>query len=661
MNTRRNFLTRLLWAGMGAIATSALSCRGRAQVRTDRLTPTPFAFLPLTAVKPLGWLKDQLQIQASGLSGHLEGVWKDVGAESGWLGGSGESWERAPYYLDGYVPLAYLLDDPAMKKKAQKWMDWTLDHVRPNGMIGPASNDDWWPRMVMLKVLAQYHEATGDTRVIPVMTRYCQYQLSALPGRPLRDWGKFRWQDEAAMVLWLDGRTSNPELLRLVRLLHEQGYDWQKGFENFEFTQKTDKHVLDMETGDSKDKMRPMMSHGVNNAMGLKHSPLWYRLTGSEHDRGAFHQQLAKLDQYHGLPNGLFSADEHLAGRNPSQGTELCTVVEMMYSLEHAFAVLGEVEIADRLEKVGFNALPGTLTEDTWAHQYDQQPNQVRCDQRERAWSTNGPDSNLFGLEPNFGCCTANYHQGWPKLVSSMWMRTQKGGLAAVVYGPNIVRTNVADDVPIEIEQKTSYPFRESLTMEVRPARKCSFELRLRIPEWAQAAAVSVNGRTMPGTTPGSFATIERVWRQGDRIELVFPMKPRITKWFRQSVTVERGPIVLSLPIPAKWSKVVDRGPASDWQVVPDGDWNYALDIGNATQNSMRVIERQGTGGVFTESGALIQVMVEGSKVSTWNEVEGSAGEMPQSPVETGRVRTELTLIPYGAAKLRITAFPQTG
>ena len=105
-------------------------------MRAGLATSGRFAFLPLRAVEPLGRLREQLQIQASGLSGHLEEVWKDVGPDSGWLGGKGESWERSPYYLDGYVPLAYLLDDDAMKKKAQKWIDWTLDHVQAKGMIG---------------------------------------------------------------------------------------------------------------------------------------------------------------------------------------------------------------------------------------------------------------------------------------------------------------------------------------------------------------------------------------------------------------------------------------------------------------------------------------------------------------------------------------------
>ena len=125
------------------------------------------------------------------------------------------------------------------------------------------------------------------------------------------------------------------------------------------------------------------------------------------------------MDRYHLLPSGVHSGDEHMAGLNPSQGTELCAVVEGMFSVEHLIAILGEPALSDRLEKIAFNALPGAFDGDMWAHQYDQQPNQVLCSLRARHWTTNGPEANLFGLEPNFGCCTSNFHQGWPKLVSA--------------------------------------------------------------------------------------------------------------------------------------------------------------------------------------------------------------------------------------------------
>lgn len=125
-----------------------------------------FELLPLGSIHPRGCLRTQLRIQADGLSGHLDETWPDVGAASGWLGGKGESGKRRPYFLDGLVPLAYLLDDDRLKMKAQKFIEWTLRSQTASGMFGPISNDDWWPRMVMLKALAQYQEVTGDPRVI---------------------------------------------------------------------------------------------------------------------------------------------------------------------------------------------------------------------------------------------------------------------------------------------------------------------------------------------------------------------------------------------------------------------------------------------------------------------------------------------------------------
>ena len=121
------------------------------------LAESAFYPLPLTTVKPRGWLRDQLRIQSEGITGHLDEFWPDVGKNSAWLGGTGEGWERGPYYLDGLVPLAYLLDDPRLIAKVKPWVEWTLTHQRPDGGIGPIQNKDWWPIMIMLKALTQYH------------------------------------------------------------------------------------------------------------------------------------------------------------------------------------------------------------------------------------------------------------------------------------------------------------------------------------------------------------------------------------------------------------------------------------------------------------------------------------------------------------------------
>ncbi len=670
LSTRREFLGLLglataLPASHFLLASGAtVSAASNPTIVRNRapLAASTFYLLPMGSIQPAGWLKEQLRIQASGLSGHLDETWADVGPNSGWLGGTGESWERGPYFLDGLVPLAWLLDDPALKAKAQRFVDWTLEHQAPSGMIGPASNNDWWPRIIMLKALAQYQEFTGDGRVIPVMERYLQFQLSELPRRPLRDWGKFRWQDEVLSVIWLYNRTGSPYLLDLARLLHRQGYDWMAQYANFQYTRRITADYLKLNAGNGLNDLS-LATHGVNNGQAVKTGPVWSQVSGSPVDRAAALRMIAELDKYHGLPSGMFSCDEHLAGLNPSQGSELCTVVEYMFSLEQSLAISGEPSLGDKLERLAFNALPGTFTDDMWAHQYNQESNQVECSLHQRPWGTDGPESNLYGLEPNFGCCTANYHQGWPKFTASLFMRSGAGeqdeGLAAAAYAPCEVRT-VVRGTAVHLVEETNYPFLGTVRLTVHPASPLRFPLQLRIPAWAAGATVEVNGRRMPSPAPGAFATVDRAWNSGDRVEIVFPLQPRVSRWFHDSVAVERGPLVFSYGIGESWVKLRDRGMTADWQVFPTDQWNYALNVDpDAAAESIAVEEKAWGERPFARSSTPVRLSVKARRLDEWQPEDGAANPPPQSPVMSDHPEETITLIPYAAAKLRITAFPQ--
>jgi uncharacterized protein len=608
-----------------------------------------FYRLPLGAVKPRGWLLDQLRIQSEGITGHLDEFWPDVGSNSAWLGGSGEGWERGPYYLDGLVPLAYLLDDPRLIAKIYPWMEWTLTHQRADGGIGPEKNKDWWPIMVMLKALTQYQEATGDPRVIPVMQKYFAYQAGMLDSLPLKSWAVYRWQDELASIIWLYNRTGDAKLLDLARRLKGQGFDWPQLFTNFPFIGKVTREEAKHD------------SHGVNNAMGLKTAALWYLLSKQSADREETSRMVGVLDKYQGLPNGMFSADEHFAGRNPSQGTELCTVVESMFSFELDLAVLGEAWIGDRLEKIAFNPLPGAQTADQWSHQYDQQPNQVMCSLGRRDWSTNGPESNLFGLEPNYGCCTANLHQGWPKFTAALWMASADGGVAAAAYAPSEFRTKIGG-TDVTVTEATDYPFRDRISLLISTSTPQRFPLHLRIPEWTKDPAISINGQKTDGLTAGTYKRIDREWRNRDRVEIVFPMPVRAIQGFNGSISVERGPLVYALAIGEHWSKLKQTGPVTDWEVFPSSPWNYGLRVDpSSPATSFAVgeepIPRQPFGNTPP-----VRLKAEARRLPQWVIVDDSAAPPPVSPIaipaKEGAQTETITLIPYGAARLRITAFP---
>ncbi len=660
--SRRQFVKHLGMSGGLTAAPALFAAPFRhavtAGLAANHIQPAVFTLLPLGSVQPRGWLKSQLQIQANSLSGHLDEAWPDVGPTSGWLGGKGESWERGPYFLDGLIPLAYLLDDEHLKAKAQKYMEWTLKSQTANGMFGPLSNDDWWPRMVMLKALTQYQEATADPRVMPMMTRYFQYQLASLPGRPLASWGRFRWQDQALTALWLYDRTGDPALLDLVKLLHAQGYDWEAQYDHFAYQEKMSLAHIEVMAKTPGFADAKMATHGVNNAQAVKTGAVWSRISGSPSDKQAVLRMISALDQYHGLPNGMFSCDEHLAGRNPSQGSELCAVVEYMFSLEQSLAILGDASLGDRLEKLAFNALPGTLTEDMWAHQYDQQPNQVECSLHHEPWTTNGPESNLYGLEPNFGCCTANFSQGWPKFAASLWMKSDEGGLVAAAYSPCEARISLQGST-VHVIEETDYPFRETIRMTVNPSRSLKFPFLLRIPHWAKDPVILVNGHHETTTSVDGFARLEREWKQGDTVQITFPMQPRVVVGFNQSVSVERGPLVFAYNIGQDWLKLRDRGMTADWQVYPTSRWNYALAVDpSAPSQKIEVTENALTDRPFAVAGAATELHVKARLLPTWVATEGVAGTLAESPVESAEHDETITLVPYAAAKLRITSFP---
>jgi hypothetical protein len=626
------------------------------------LVPLKLVPLPLGQLTPEGWLKRQLSIQADGLSGHLDEFWPDV-AESGWIGGAAEGWERGPYWLDGLVPLAYLLRDDHLIARVQCWIDAILVRQGADGWLGPRQNAatgrykllDPWPVSVFVKAALQYHSATHDERIVPAPLAFYHRLASQLEATPQFDWGRMRWPEIVLGMQALYDLTGEGSLLALGETAHRHGYDWAALFADYPYTGRTERADISMP------------SHVVNNAMAIKGGGLRYRQSGNPADLGASWRMLDLLEAYHGQVSGVFSGDEHVAGRNPSQGTELCAVVEMMYSLEVMLSVAGDPDMGDALERIAFNALPATFKPDMWAHQYDQQANQPVCQVvPDPIYTNNAPESNIYGLEPNYGCCTANMHQGWPKYAAHLWMRVPADretgeGLAALSLAPCYI-DSVLSGVPVNLRVETTYPFEEQVRITVHADTPVVFPLLLRVPRWAKGARLRIDGTETLAPAPGEFARLLRTWQGTTRLILDLPMDVRTETRYHGAASVLYGPLVLALEIGEDWRQIGGTPPHADWEVHPTTPWNYALRLDRAApEESIHVARRLMGDYPFSPAGVPIYATAQGTVVPEWGLERGTAGPIPRSPVACQSPLVDLRMIPFGATNLRIAEFPTTG
>jgi hypothetical protein len=616
------------------------------------LLAVPFAALPLGSVRPQGWLLRQCELQRDGLTGHAEELYAaDLGTNSAWLGGTGENWERGPYYYRGLIALAYTLDDAALKTRAQKWMDWLLDHQRADGYIGPASNNDWWPRMVAAGALKDYYEATGDPRVPTVLSNYFHYQLATLPGQPLKEWGKARAGDEMETALWLYNQNGDSSLLALVRELREQAYDWPGIFTSNNFV----RYGRDFQP-----------KHNVNVEEALKLPVVYYQLSQLPSDRDALPLGLDHLMRENGLSCGINSGTEFLSGNASVQGVELCATVEAMLSLESSVRITGDASLADRLEMITYNALPAGLYNDIKGLEYYTVPNNVIAINGSHGFNQDYENGTVPGPNSGYPCCRSNFHMGWPKFIQNAWAATPDGGLGLIAYGPMVVSAR-AGGQSVQITEDTDYPFTETVRLNFSLSHAAKFPLALRIPGWCRQAAITVNGRAVPAPAAGAFYRLVRKWSDGDVVAVSLPMPLTTQTGPSRAVAIQRGPLVYSLRI-GEQRTVRTPDPLhlgfDEFELHAATPWNYALQLDPAhPAASLTFTNFARPLNPFDPEQPSVALLAQGQRLPEWTiGWRGTqAFEPPVSPLAATGPLEPLTLVPFGAQRLRLSWFPYLG
>ncbi|KAJ8080065.1 hypothetical protein PM082_016892 [Marasmius tenuissimus] len=663
------------------------------------LRPPLFKRLPTGSIKPTGWALDQARVQADGLAGHIRSfgsyVKGSIWVEGGTIEYSGMH-EAAPYWFNGQVALAFQLNDDRLKSEIKDFLDWTLQSQQADGWFGPDGLRNpnlprlTWPRYLVLLGMIQYAEAdsTQTQRIVDAMHRFITivHQMwkdgtqgdPSLPGEEFK-YQHVRWEELVYSLQWLYDNYPNGQesmLLETMQLVRNQGFSWKNDWYQDGTFPKTA-----ITTGFN------MQTHGVNNAEAMKSEALAFRFTGDQSDKQNTFDRLDMIYKYHGRASGTFASDEHYAGLSPSRGTELCTVVEQMFSLATIYSIFGNNAVADRVEKIAYNALPAGIFHDWWSHQYDQQVNQIWSKVMDPApFGNNGPTSNVFGFEPNYPCCTVNHPSGYPKFWAHQYfIDPSDTSLVHAFLGPAQYNGKVGNN-DVTVSVNTIYPF--GLTLEYEITASNAFPFKIRVPGWAQTSGkstVAINGGTptqLKQQNEHGLYTIQAA-KGTTRVRVSLDAPIEIEKRFNGAVAVTRGPLNFALQLsnndtvspglrsaqainnvkglypnaPAQYLTPTDNNTV-DHVLLPTTEWRLAIDpatlklVDNSASTTS--LPKQ----VWAPGAQPVWFTAQACQIA-WGLEKNSAAPPPQSPVAcaTGQ-KFEVKLVPFGAAKLRLGEIP---
>ena len=648
-----------------------LSKKYKAYSESAKIKPV---FIPMSpgAVTPTGWIKDWSEAAAKGITGHLDEyssvfseAWKGHSFSAVGVTSEGTGWplEQCSYWLDGAVRLAYILNDTALINKISKRLNYVVDGVlnggqsfiywKPRSILtdttgGTDPSFNSWAHSHMGRALVAYYQATHDERILNALIKaYKSYPLPDLrSGFSLT--GAVNLDPMIETYLMSGDKTILDSILSFSK-------------------RASYKYV-----SDSWNKEEFNAGHDVIYYENIRVPAMLYPWTGNKTDLDASIKAIEWGEKNHLLPVGVCSGEEALAGIGATRNVETCNVSASIWTFLWMLRITGERSYSDRIEKIFFNAASAPVSRDFSTLCYFQSLNRYNDTLPGELPYTEGRNSYKFTkLGLGALCCPGNLGRVIPNYIINMWMFTMDKGLAATLYGPCKVHARVANNVSVDIDCKTSYPFEESINMSVNPEKDIEFPLYLRIPEWCQNPEIKINETEIYLKQEGDeFIKLSRVWKKNDKITLYFPMNIKVLKgretpypqirypWKKVKMVkdttinnlfecVYYGPLLFSLAI-------MDETPN---KVTPNAKFNYALDVNpNSIENQITVTRTPMPGKWDWSLDAPVQLRVK-AKEFAWKPTEEQP--LPKELVRSNK-STFINLVPYGCTKFRITMFPVT-
>ncbi|KAK2767021.1 hypothetical protein FQN54_006338 [Arachnomyces sp. PD_36] len=661
------------------------SIDGITKRQDEGLTPFVFEPLPLGSIKPQGWLLDQMQLMADGLAGY-EHEFYPIVQDSPWLGGTSEYSalnEAFPYWFNGIVPLAYGLNDARLKDEVQRLIRHILENQQADGWLGPEtdlSKRNFWGTYPMFLALTQLVEVTQGSdlaeEILVAMHKFVDLMHSMLSdnyqGYVFHDgdnfddqWGRSRAADMIVALQWLyekDPRENSAKLSECMKFFNDEAFDWTYWFSEGVYI-KVDLDTVPLNITEA---LFPF-EHGVNAGQGLKAGAAIHRFNQDEGQLESARRGVDWTFLYHGTPSGGIIADERLSGLSPVRGVELCSVVETMYSLSYLQQTLGDKEFADRNELAAYNALPVMLMPDWWAHQYITQTNQPLSTKLTEFpfWNVNAW-GQTYGLEPNYPCCTVNHPQGYPKFLSSSFVREGEDGIAHALLAPAKVTTATQSGVNVEISCLTNYPIVPELSYSINADGPFTFGVR--VPGWATESGsyIVVNGGAERSLNPDPDTGMHHVELDAGNSTISYTLSAdiRVEPRANETVSIYHGSLLYAIPVGQHVETHRHEGfpqappEALEFMITPTTPWAFAIDPSTVRFNAAPQNLTDLPNPVWGEGAPPVSITAKVCEIE-WE----MAGEMPlEPPLPDNRKCTsdpyEIDLVPYGSARLHMAELP---
>ena len=596
-------------------------------------------------VKPKGWLRDWCVTARNGYVSRMDEIdkafpraWNSDSHPRGtyldWTDPDKGAWctEGGAYWFEGLVRLAWELDDEELKVYAKKRLEPLLERMNPNAIAFvywmDRNDPAHWGEIEnanhgfivgasarTCRALLAYYEATGDARALRALT-WCLdeprvYFLGNPCATPAAACDTWRYNGDDKIAKAIDNFCATkpyPDKWPAMRYGLPVGYD--------------DVQMSVWHRGDWK------RQHGVlcfESMLSWIKASLW---TG---DGKYLANVLAWLDFFGRdclQPHGVMVADEQFGWAGPNRGTETCTVAGDILLHATLAGVTGKGRFADHAERSFFNAGAACTSRDFMHHVYFQSPNRTTAvggDVR-KGLSSTGRAYKTKHWPP---CCTAALARILPGYVQWMWMKPASGGLAATLYSPNTLETEL-EGTSVRIETKTDYPFNETLEMKVSTAKPLKFPLKLRVPGWCVNPSIAVNGDVQNlHVGADGFAVVDREWKTGDSVSLRFPMTPKVETMRdyndggKPYCSLTCGPLLFAYGLPEKNDNEAKPGVRTDWRL----DSSHVLADTQVVREAMPAM---------------------------WDWPLAAPLRLNVKSVDG----ESLELVPYGCTKLRISMFP---